>query len=116
MKGSSFSIAAGVLLLALLPPQVEAGRVLFADDFSTGLGTLGSINGWTDGGPEDKDYNVGGSGMLVVQDANGDEKGTGPHAGFFDNVFADIGSSVQLLSDPVVICFDFTVTIYSGRA
>ena len=111
MKSPSLSIAAGILLLALLPPQVEAGRILFADDFSTGLGTLGSINGWTDGGPEDKDYNVGGSGMLVVQDANGDEKGTGPHAGFFDNLFADIGSSVQLLTegDWIRLSMDFEV-------
>ncbi|MCP4813197.1 MAG: hypothetical protein GY888_11840, partial [Planctomycetaceae bacterium] len=48
-----------------------AGRVAFSDDFSSGSGTV-PIKSWTEQGPEDKDYNVASSGMLVMQDDNGD--------------------------------------------
>ena len=103
----------GGLDTALLEIMVTAGssRVAFQDDFSTGSGTLGTINGWTEQGPESKNYNVSGSGMLVVQDDNGNEKGNGAHAGYFDNLYADLGGSVSLpnVGDWIQLSVDFDV-------
>jgi hypothetical protein len=88
-----------------------SGRIAFSDDFSSGSGTLGSINGWTEQGPEDKDYNVGASGILVMQDDNGDEKGTGAHSGFFDTLYADLGGSISLpnVGDWIQLSLDFDI-------
>lgn len=59
-----------------------------SDDFETGSGEV-PMNGWTEGGPEPKEYNnpTNEPGVLNVRDHNADERDDGAvHAGYFDTI------------------------------
>lgn len=109
-----------ILLISACSLGAHGQKTAFQDDFSSGSGTLGTINGWTEQGPESKEYNVGSSGMLVVRDDNGDEKGTGAHTGYFDSIYADLGSTLSLLTVgewiQLAVDFDIFTGSWNGAA
>ncbi len=69
------------------------------DTFDTDTGLV-PLNGWTEGGPEPKEYNdpINGPGILSIRDLNNDERGTtnSQHAGFFDTVTYPLNQGVTL--------------------
>ncbi|VGO14176.1 hypothetical protein PDESU_02735 [Pontiella desulfatans] len=84
-------------------------RVAYNDDFESGSGTLGSINGWTGQGGEDKEYNVSASGMLVIQEQDSVES-------FFDVVYSSMNGAIGLTNpgDWIRLSMDFEVFSGSG--
>ena len=104
-----------------------SGVTTFADNFETfsgsGTSTVALPNAWVGGsGGERRDYNVDNSvsggmdatGLLVIQDLDGDERGNNtPHGGFFDSVFANM-PTVSLNQTYDQITFKADVQVFAG--
>lgn len=92
-------------------------EIYMAEDFDTGsngAGTNDLLNGWVEGGPEAKEWNLASSGLLDIRDAyassDPEEGSRPPNLGSFETVYIDF-DGVQLANDGDWIEFSMDVAL-----
>ncbi|MEO0796403.1 MAG: DUF4955 domain-containing protein [Verrucomicrobiota bacterium] len=101
--------------LSVIEPELTLIDIL-ADDFSNGSAALGNLNQWSDlSGPEDKEYNLNNSSQLILHDRISDEKGNGPHDGFFDTLQGSLPNPIDLTQEGSWLELSMEFDVFSGN-